>query len=417
MKMRINKQNCFFDIVFIVLFAVFYIIPSIRARLSFIMVLAAAIAYVLYYVIIEDGKLSGVLIAYIVIIILEAFLYAYYHKTGSISSAASNMKLKKFMSRAYLLTLMFLPVLFTKRIVNHATEKQIIFLLIVSYVLFAYVMFVTMRELSVNSSATRDWSEFAENSEKNVADYNFVYAVPFVPIMLSMFVFNTKNVFIQIAELVLILLFLYFLFKVQYTLAILITVICCGIGMVMMTSGLKRLLIIFAFIFIVIFTKIILEWLLSVISSKEVYTRFYEIYSFLFGGESDEYNLNGRMTLYFDTFKAFLQSPIYGNRKLHFDGHATFLTILADYGVMGGVPFYYMFFRANKDVRSTISGDRYFIPIFIALLLMGFTNPIHAAIPLMYTVWFLMPLSLHFFNKGKRDASSINALQSVKSVV
>ena len=126
--------------------------------------------------------------------------------------------------------------------------------------------------------------------------------------------------------------------------------------------------------------------------------RLYEIYYFLVGGDATGYNMDGRITLYTESIKAFLKSPFWGNRHLDFDGHATFLTVLSDLGLLGGIPFYYLYFSSRKRVRIIINDKgNYYGPVFLMLLLMGFTNPIHTALPLMYVVWFLVPLSIETF--------------------
>ena len=132
--------------------------------------------------------------------------------------------------------------------------------------------------------------------------------------------------------------------------------------------------------------------------------RLYEIYYFLIGGDTTGYNMQGRMTLYIDTVKAFLTSPILGNRSLDFDGHATFLTVLSDLGVLGGVPFYYLYFSSRKKVKKIINDrSESFKVIFVMLFLMGLTNPIHTALPLMYVVWFLAPLTIYMYREYEEE--------------
>ena len=37
------------------------------------------------------------------------------------------------------------------------------------------------------------------------------------------------------------------------------------------------------------------------------------------------------------------------------------------------------------------------------LILMGITNPIHTALPLMYVLWFLVPMSIKLYNECKEN--------------
>jgi O-antigen ligase len=118
-----------------------------------------------------------------------------------------------------------------------------------------------------------------------------------------------------------------------------------------------------------------------------------ELYSFFTSGDTSGYNLNGRFTLYGKSIEAFLNSPIIGNRHLDFDGHATCLTVLADTGIIGGIPFYYLLISMNKRMKALLSENaKNFLPAYFCLLCMGFSNPIHNSLPLAFAVWFIVPL-------------------------
>ena len=98
--------------------------------------------------------------------------------------------------------------------------------------------------------------------------------------------------------------------------------------------------------------------------------------------------------MYWQTIVAFVKSPIWGNRSLSIDGHATFLTVFADIGILGGGLFVYlyhitkkkMFLGEKREIRKV------YATVFICLILMGLTNPIHSALPLAFTMWFFVPM-------------------------
>ena len=99
------------------------------------------------------------------------------------------------------------------------------------------------------------------------------------------------------------------------------------------------------------------------------------------------------MELYKKSIIAFLHSPIWGNKSLDFYGHATFLVIPAMLGLLGAIPFYYVYFHSYKKIKKNLGKNaKQFMPIFTVLLFVGFTNPIDAALPLMFVTWFLAPL-------------------------
>ena len=93
-------------------------------------------------------------------------------------------------------------------------------------------------------------------------------------------------------------------------------------------------------------------------------------------------------------------SPLWGHRQLGFDGHATFLTVLADTGIIGGIPFFALLSSIYKRVKAQLTnGIPQFKVIFIMFIMMGLTNPIHASFPLGLAVWFLAPLTIELIFK------------------
>ena len=149
------------------------------------------------------------------------------------------------------------------------------------------------------------------------------------------------------------------------------------------------------------FLPYIIEFFAVSVTTGGMRTRLLEVAGY-FSGESMGYNLNGRITLYKDTIKAFFDSPIIGNSSLKFDGHATFLTILSDVGLLGAIPFYWMYFSSRKHVNFILENktqERCFLLTFLAVILTGFVNPIHAALPLPMVAWFFVPLACTIFIK------------------
>jgi O-antigen ligase len=91
-----------------------------------------------------------------------------------------------------------------------------------------------------------------------------------------------------------------------------------------------------------------------------------------------------------------------------FDGHATFLTVLADTGIFGGIPFYVLYVLICKTVsKLTGTCKKYYSVVILMFTLMGLTNPVHASMPLGFAAWFLAPLILiTVLNKEeKQDAA------------
>lgn len=65
-----------------------------------------------------------------------------------------------------------------------------------------------------------------------------------------------------------------------------------------------------------LFLAILSPWLFKMaashVPSEQMSIRLYEIYYFLVGGDATGYNMDGRITLYTESIKAFLKSPVLG---------------------------------------------------------------------------------------------------------
>lgn len=400
-----EKNNSIFiiDFIFTGLFALYYILPSFSTKYNFLIPLSLGLVYIFIDIIRNNLNISVAVIKYLAVIAFIALLYMLLTDATSISADVSNSGLKRFLSKFSQMFMMFLPLLFLKRITDNSsyTIKKII--IFCSYALILYVMTVTVRELFVNPDITRAWAEFEESSTGNVANYYFVYAIPFTIAVSTMVACNAKKVFVKVIMIFLIIYQMYFLLLAQYTLSVLIAIIgICAELYCNSHLSLNKIILLILFVVLAVASPWIFKTAASYVPSEQMSLRLYEIYDFLSGGDASGYNLNGRMTLYKDSVIAFLRSPVWGNRSLNFDGHATFLTVLADLGLLGGIPFYCLYFSSQRKVKAIINvKENNFNVIFILLLLMGFTNPIHTALPLMYTVWFLVPLTIETYQEYK----------------
>jgi len=148
----------------------------------------------------------------------------------------------------------------------------------------------------------------------------------------------------------------------------------------------------------------ILDFLAKHVPSKQMAIRLREIATFFSTGDANSDNLGGRLELYWKTIKAFFKSPLWGNRKLGFDGHSTFLSVFADIGIFGGIFFVSMYVLARKKINSLFTEGqiRAYRPAFVGLILIGLTNPIHSAEPLAAAVWLFVPLMIAIFWEDKK---------------
>lgn len=394
-----KKKIPWIEIAFIMLYSVYYILPAASDMVHFIVPIMIAFLY-FGYLFFRDTHITPRIVLYVVIICLIALIYILLTDTITISEP---IKLKEFLSKFNQYFYMCLPILFLFRVVRRAGSLQKKSILVFCLGIVTYVIVLTLQELAINPNAIRQWEIFDELKDDNIGNYYFVYSIPILVVAISVCLSQFNKWQKIIAFGVMAFLFL-FLVKAQYTLAILITIIGLLIQFFLSIKNhfLKAMFLLAATVG-VFFIPNILFLAYTYIPSEQVATRLKELYDFFVEGNASGYNLNGRLTLYRKTIVAFLKSPIIGNRRLPFDGHATCLTVLADTGIIGGTLFYSLLVLAFKDIKKVLSEEgKRLLPIFICLLLMGFTNPIHNSMPLAFMHWFIAPLLIHVVYESKK---------------
>ena len=395
-----------------VFFIYYYIMPSAFNDVPLIISLGIGFLYVTYVLFFThtNKRVSEIIMSFLGCIIFVTFCYYLLTETKTIDTSVSNYDLKRFLSKFQQLFFTFLPVLFTYRVLKHGDKKQTKILLTISALFILYVVFKTFNELSANDSATRVWTDFSSLSAKNIGTYNFVYAVSVsIPVAFALFLNTNKpkektGLFIYVA------IGFVFLIMASYTLSLLISAILCYLALFLNTKTkfIKSVALIITPL-ILILLPTLLDFTATYIVPRESMAKRITEVSKYFSGEAMGYNLNGRITLYRDTLKAFFQSPIIGNSSLHFDGHATFLTVLSDIGLLGSVPFYWLYFSSHKKIGNILgvkSQKRCFLIAFLSVFLTGCVNPIHSALPLPMVAWFIVPLATKIFIK--KEAITLN---------
>lgn len=401
-----KRMSITIEFLFVLFFTFYAILPAFSLYIKFYLMIFAAVAYVM--LVMTKNKRSFTLkqmLVFIGVMLFVCLLYVIFVEPSSISENASNRSIKYFFSKLHQFIIMFLPLLLIDWAKNRANSFERKSAVVIGFLSFFYVMLKTTHELSRNPEIARNWLEFSQAGKNNAAGYFFVYAIPFLAAIFVYLFKNLDNIYLKILVAVGFFFEVYFLLISQYTLSVIITFI--GVMYMLFTKiknrGLKTVLFILLPIFIIILPPII-KFVATKVPSADMSVRLTEVYDFLVGNGEMGYNLNGRLTLYKRTIIAFFESPIWGNRSLPFDGHATLLTVLADLGLLGGIPFYYLFFKAKKAVTGILGKQRKeFTPFWIMLLIMGFTNPIHSSAAISFAVWFMVPLVMLELNKGEGE--------------
>lgn len=335
------------------------------------------------------------------LIIYVALLYTLLNDASSISYDVDNYRLKRFISKASQFMTMFFPLCILYRVNNYATKKQQYILLLVVFISMLYLCLVTLSGIKTDLMAARNLS-FAEDRDFSLAGYYEVYAYSFLSLLFFLLFFVRR----KLIYILFFLFFFYFLYRVQFTLALVIVAVSMAYMVLKLTKNhVKTIVYLIGIITVVIVLPTLLEKLMTSMDTDLARMKAAEISGFLRFEYDEESDLWGRMDLYWKSIQAFVASPIWGNRTLPFDGHATLLMCFADLGILGGIPVWYLFIKANKIVKQQMKEyANYFSPFFFMLIFDGLTNPIHTQSSLYMVLWFFIPLvimnslSLHPIN-------------------
>lgn len=386
----------------VILFALYYLLPSFTQKWNIAQAIAACLIYIIIYCANMDIRHILKILALSIIV---SSLYSVLVDSTTISSSVGSYGIKEFLSKFYELLTMLFPVILLDRVLLKATHGQKIRLCIMFSAIIAYVLLTTLVELQANPNATKSWEFFAETGSRNVGNYYHIYAIPPIIALSATLFFDEHKGWLKLLYATLCAFLFYFLLLGQYTLSVLVSALVLSyIIWINCKHTLENAALLFIAAIVVLFLPDILLTLSNSVPSEQISIRLRELSLFFRDGDASGYNLSSRLTLYWRTIKAFAYSPIWGNRTLPFNGHATFLVVLADLGLLGGVPFFYLYFSQNSYIKNhlTVSKGKY-SPVFIAFVLSGFVNPIHHAIPLAFTALFYVPLVLSMVYDDKED--------------
>ena len=403
-----NKSNTklsFFDFLLFVFMMAYYLMPSINETLPFVLVLTLSIAYTSILCLINTKETPY----YLTVLVLAAILSVLYFlltDSATISTGTSSYALKRILSKMNQLYMSFFPLIIFLRIQRYASEGQKKMLLFIALAMFFFVLINTVIELRDNENATRSWDEFTEQAENNVGTYAYVYAVPIVMSLIPALFIRLKAWWQRLILIAVTVFLVMFLLLAQYTLALLISMV----GVVLQIDAniekpTTKVIIWLVLVLLLISMPTLLDFMASKVPSKQMALRLKDVAAFFGRGDISGYNLAERLKLYWKTIEAFFKSPLIGNRSLGFDGHSTFLSFFADLGLLGGIPYVVLYAQSKKNIDSRFDKAevKIFVPVFISLILMGLTNPIHTAQPLSFAVWLLIPLLINMTTKKEKN--------------
>ena len=171
-------------------------------------------------------------------------------------------------------------------------------------------------------------------------------------------------------------------------------------------KGWKRIFIISCMLILLLLFPLIIKLFINYSNSELLNARLQELYNSWTGQPTHaDTDLNARLTLYGRCLQDFITSPIWGHRYLPYNGHSTFLTVLADLGLLGGTVVYQLFSRSIKFMKNQLHERfTYYLPLLCQIILMGLTNPIHSSPSNFMMLFYICPLCIVAFLPKKIES-------------
>ncbi len=393
------------ELLFILCSSVFYINFEIQNQYQSIAPFIALI-YVLFCFVAES-KYRKLIAKFLFIVVLLTALYMLLTDSESIGNVA-NRGLKRFYAKFSQYLLAFFPIFLFYRTNKLATLKQKYLIIVIMLLNALMLIKVSLSIIAINANVFHSMNaDVLEEAGVNIQGYSFVYAFTFLVLTCVMCYRAQTNYLLKLLFGVIGLYSVFFLFKSQFALSI-VTTFCSLIYLYFTTTKDKRkkFFVVIGIITIVLLLPLMLKLIIGLSNSELLNQRLQELYNTLTGTHqnSDESDLLARMELYWKCITSFIHSPILGNRSLDFNGHSTFLCVLADLGIVGGYIMYKLFRKSFALMKELLESKySYFTPLVCQVILMGLTNPIHSTPSIFIMLFFLCPLLIVQFANIKSD--------------
>lgn len=336
---------------------------------------------------------------FVLVVLYLTVLYSMLTDTQTVDQHVSNRALKILFAKFNQYSYQLIPFAIMYRLVSKGSLSQQRIFLVCSAVFFTITLVATNIFLNVNPGAIRSFhnTDFDQEELVGLGNFFFVYgAAALIPSLGLVFQYSKKKIYKIIAALIIVYIFS-FLLKAQFSIALLIPLICLlYLYYINLPKGQRRNFWIFTpllFLILPFFFKLVADY---VGADNDIHDRFMELYYVFTFQDSTNTTQDGasRMMIYWDTIKAFVSSPIWGT-KINFDPHSTFLGMLADLGLLGFVPYIIMFYFMTKRIYRYLDIENnkplYKVSLLF-ILMMGLTNPIHSTSALQFVIWCIAPL-------------------------
>lgn len=394
-----NQKVSYVELILMILFSARAIIPDF-SLIPDLAVAGLTIGYLAFVVTCSSStEYPNNIGRYIFIAIFLTVLYSMLIDTQTIQQNISNRALKIIFAKFNQYSYQVMPFAIMFRLVSKGCSKQRRIFLICTAMFFGMTLIATNTFLSINPRAIRSFHnvDYDSSELESLGNFYFVYGVAALIPSLGLIYWYSHNMKAKIASVIVIIYIFSFLLKAQFSLALLIPLVCLlYLYYINLHHSQRRIFWIFTppiFIVMPFFFKFVAEY---VGADNDIHDRFMELYyTFTFqDSTSTAQDGAGRLTMYWDTIKAFVTSPVWGT-KINFDPHSTFLGMLADIGLLGFVPYAMMFYYMTKNIYRYLDiecNKPLFKVSLLFIIMMGLTNPIHSTSALQFTIWCIAPL-------------------------
>lgn len=300
------------------------------------------------------------------------------------------------------------PTILLSWALPRCNRKQKWILLIFVTVIYLFVLGNTYEQLEVDEEATRLNETDMEMKSSNAGTYDFAYATGALIPFFGIWFVKTKNKWMKVLSACLVAGTFVLLATFQYTLALLGSIVALlAIPVLKEKRKVYMIFYVLAFVLLIFFMEPLLRNLSEMLSSEQMSTRISELADSMSGSSEEGHFLSGRLGLYGQAIDAFLQHPFAGNQSLEFDAHSTILAIFSRIGIWGGIIYIWMLRKMKKRTEYVlkIGNDTWlFTPVFIYLLFMALTNPVHAAFMTNVMIWLVIPIGVSLLEGERKNA-------------
>ena len=386
------------ELVFIILASLFYINFEFHERYA-LQSPFIALGYI-FFCYIREKEQQKLILRFLIVLFLFSALNVLLTDGNSVGASVSNRSFKRFYAYFSQYELVFFPIFMYHRVMKLVTKKQF-YIIMGTTLTFALILIsqgITIARINENVLHSMN-AETLEAAGTQFIGFSYVYSFTFVILTCIMIYSRSDSKMVKMLMISLITYCGYFLLTAQFALSIVTTFISLLYLFYTITKNKDtRLLVILVIIIIAFILPIIVNFLIGLVGPGLLQERLTEIYNSLTGNVDNNSDLYGRLELYWMCVLAFLNSPIWGNRALDFNGHSTFLTAFADLGLLGGPLLVMMFVYSYRFMKSSLGKNTiYYKPLMFQIVLMGLTNPIHSAPSNFIMLYFLCPLAITYF--------------------